>query len=78
MTTERLRRRLDALQGAATGMPTKWHRLITPKDDMEGEEYDAWLREARAHIPPGEGVIIRHIVTPEGVRRRSGAGVEGA
>ena len=74
MTTERLRRRLDALQGAS-GMPTTWHRLITPKEDMDDEEYEAWVREATAHIPPDEGVIIRRIISPEGMRRRGGAGL---
>jgi hypothetical protein len=78
MTTERLRRRLDALRGAATGIPTKWHSLITPKEDMEGEEYEAWLRDATAHVAPDEGVIIRRIVSPEGVARRNGAGAEEA
>ena len=65
---------LDALQGAA-GMPTTWHRLITPKEDMEGEEYDAWLREATAHVAPDEGVIIRRIVSPKrGAAQADGAG----
>ena len=31
-----------------------------------------------AHVAPDEGVIIRRIVTPEGVARRNGAGAEEA
>ena len=73
MTNERLRRRLDALEDTR-GVPTAWHRLVTPKEDMAGEEYEAWKREATAHIPPSDGVIIRRIVTPGMGAQSNGAG----
>jgi hypothetical protein len=72
MTTERLRRRLDAL-APADSWPTVWHEIVTPKDNMTGEEYAAWERAALAAIPPGDGVIINRIVSPAGCHEGGGA-----
>ena len=56
--TPMLHRRLDALEQRAAITATRWRRVICRTED----EADA----ARASAKPGEGVIIRMIVTPGG------------
>lgn len=60
--TPLLHRRLDALEQRAAITATRWRRMIC-RTEVEADA-------ARASAKPGEGLIVRMVVTPGGEHGR--------